>query len=474
MMPQVVSEKKRTLIFVNLILSSTATSMLVTALTTALPAVVNDLQISFALGQWLTSGYSLIMGVMMPLTAFLVTRFPTKNLYLTGLGISVFGLIFCALAPNFPIMMLARGLHACGNGMIASMAQVILLTIYPLEQRGSAMGWYGMSVGVAPVVAPFLAGLIVDTLGWRAIFYLALAIMIPAFLWAMRWFDNVLETEKKKFDAGSFVISAIALGGITLGVGNLSNYGIASVQTWPLLAGGIIAAALFVRRQLHIDKPFLEMRVFKDKNYTLSVIGSGLIYFVMMGRTMLLALYMQSICGYSATISGLVMVPGSIAMAITSPFAGKIYDKIGIKKLFVVGALCLLGGGVAMAFIGTNTPVLLVALFNAICNVSIGCLMMPLVTWGTRGLSNSLTAHGSALLMSLRTVSGAIGTAVFVGIMTTVTALSGSAYGTNASLRGFGIASLSMAVFTSLLLVIAIFFVKAPSRERKLTGREGL
>ena len=138
-MTHTLSEKKRTLIFINIIISCVASAMLVTALTTALPAVADDLQISLATGQWLTSGYSLVMGMMMPLTAFLITRFPTKKLYLTGLGISLAGLLLCAGAPNFAVVMFARALQAIGNGVTASMGQVIILTIYPPERRGTAM-----------------------------------------------------------------------------------------------------------------------------------------------------------------------------------------------------------------------------------------------------------------------------------------------------------------------------------------------
>lgn len=144
------TDKKRTLIFINILISCIASSMLATALTTALPPIMEDLQISVTTGQWLTSGYSLAMGIMMPLTAFLITRFPTKNLYLAGMGLFIVGLAVCVIAPGFYVMMCGRILQACGNGILTSMAQVILLTIYPIEKKGTVMGWYGLSVGAAP------------------------------------------------------------------------------------------------------------------------------------------------------------------------------------------------------------------------------------------------------------------------------------------------------------------------------------
>lgn len=461
-----VSNKRRSLIFMNIIISCIASSMLMTALTTALPAVVKDLNIPFTSGHWLTSGYTLVMGSMIPLTAFLITRFPTKNLYLTSLGISIVGLFCCVIAPSFPMMMLARGLQACGSGITSSMGQVIILTIYPPEKRGTVMGWYGLSLGAAPALAPLLAGIIVDTLGWRAIFSIMLVIMAFSFLWAIFSFDNVLMTERKSFDTISFALSVATLSGITLGIGNISSYGITSPQVLGFLTVGIFALLLFTHRQLHSEQPFLDLRVFADKSFTLSVIGSALIYFVMMGVTMLLPIYLQSVCGHSATVSGLVKLPGSLLMAATSLFAGKIYDKLGIKRLFIVGALAMWISNVALSVVTVETSIWTVTAINLIYNLSIGCLMMPLVTWGVHRLSVTLTAHGSALISSTRTVAGSIGTAVFVGIMGAVTNLSTPTRGAGAAIYGFNMACLSMAFFTSMLLIIAIFFVKSPFKEK--------
>jgi EmrB/QacA subfamily drug resistance transporter len=439
--------------------------MLATALTTALPSMIRDFGITVATGQWLTSGYSLAMGIMMPLTAFLINRFPTRRLYLTAIVMFIAGLLLCVAAPSFPVLMCGRVLQACGNGVLTSMAQVIILTIYPAEKRGAAMGWYGLSVGAAPVIAPTIAGLIVDSYGWHMIFYIAAAIMTVALIFALCVFGNVLETEKKKFDVLSFIISALAFGGITLGIGNIGTYPFASVQVLATLAVGVLAGAVFVYRQLHLDDPFLELRILKNREFALSVIGSMLLYLVMMGSSIILPLYVQSIMGYSATVSGLVALPGSLMMAIVSPFAGKLYDRLGMKLLFVTGAALMLLSNVGMIFISMSTPLWFASVCNAVRCVSIGCLMMPFITWGTSGMPRSSTAHATALLASLRTISGAIGSAVFVGIMTAVAAGSAAAYGENADIHGLNTAFFAMSIVTAVLLLIAIFGVKKSKEE---------
>ena len=356
-------------------------------------------------------------------------------------------------------MMAARILQACGNGVLSSMAQVIILTIYPIEKRGTAMGWYGLSIGAAPVIAPTLAGVIVDMFGWRAIFYISIGIMAVSFCWALGVLDNVLETAKKKFDTASFVLSVFAFGGLTLGIGNIGNYSFFSLQVLLVLIIGVLASALFVYRQLHLEEPFLELRILKKKNYAVSVAGSMLLYFVMMGSSILMPLYAQSVMGCSATVSGLIVLPGSAVMAIVSPFAGKIYDKLGMKILFVIGAVCMTVSCAGMCLLTMDTSVWMAAAWNTLRTTAIGCLMMPLVTWGTEGIGFKMISHGTALLTSLRTVAGAMGTAVFVGIMNTASKNAATKYGDAAGLYGITTAFFWMTVVSALLVVTGIFLV---------------
>lgn len=407
------------------------------------------------------------MGVMMPLTAFLITRFPTRRLYLAGLLLSISGLVVCVIAPNFSVMMLARILQAGGNGILTAMSQVLILSMFPAENRGSAMGWYGLSVGAAPVIAPTLAGIIVDCFSWRAIFVLSLAVMAAALGWALAVFENILETAPKRFDALSFLLSALAFTGVTLGVGNIGASSFFSIRVFFTLLTGVIAAILFTYRQLRLDEPFLNVRVLKSRSYALSVLGSMLLYFVMMGSSVIMPLYAQSILGLSATASGLIVLPGSLAMAAISPFVGRIYDRLGIRVLFIAGAGCLFAGCLGMLWITAQTPVLVAALLNVLRNVAIGCLMMPLVTWGTSCLSNGRTAHGTALLTSLRTISGAIGSAVFVGILTFASAFYADQKQADAMIAGLNVTFLCMAAVAFLLLLIGIFRVKTNAIEKR-------
>lgn len=451
---------QRTMIFLCLVVSGIASSVLSTAMTTALPGVVEYFGISTSVGQWITSGYSLAMGMIMPLTAFLITRFPTKRLYLTGIGMFIIGLLVSIFAGNFAVMMVGRVLQACGNGVLMTAAQVVIMTIYPIQKRGTMMGTYGLATTAAPVVAPTIAGLMIDAFGWKSIFYVSLVIMILSFLISSIVFDDVLELQDKKFDVLSFVESIVAFGGITLGIGNLSSFGLISVEAGlPLLAGAVVCV-FFVIRQCGLEKPFLDVKILANRNYAVSVISSMVLYLVMMGSSVMMPLYVQSVMGYSAVVSGLVTLPGSLATALVSPFAGKLYDEIGIKKIFVAGAIALVISNIGMFFLSMETPLWIAAALNVIRNISIGSLMMPLLTWGTSNVHPTKMADASSLLTSLRTIAGSIGSAVFVGIMTMVAASSAQTYGDNAMMHGMNISFLWMAVGAVVLFLIAVFAVR--------------
>ena len=456
---QSITDKKRLLILINIIIACFASSMMSTALTCALPQIISDLNISASTGQWLSSGYSLCMGIIIPITAFLITRFPTKKLYLSALIIFILGLSMSLISNSFEILMIGRILQACGNGILSSMAQVVLLSIYPPQKRGSVLGWYGLSLTAAPVVSPTISGILIDIFNWKSIFVLPLIIICISYICALFSFDDVLETSKKKLDIYSFILSIFAFGGISLGIGNISTYGFTSSLVLVPLTLSVISSLLFINKQLSSQQPFLEIRTFQNRDFTISVIGSMLLFFIAMGASALLPLYVQSVLGYSATVSGLVTLPGSLVLAIMSPVSGKIYDKFGMKKLFIVGSILLIFSSFGMYLITIKTPVIVSSILNIVRQLAVGCLFMPFVTWGSSNMKKEYTAHATALLTSLRTIAGAIGMSVFVGIMTSkvnTTTLSS----VEANMKGLNMAFLFMSVTSIVLLGIAIFGLK--------------
>lgn len=466
------SERKRNIIFVNVLIVCIVSAMLSTALTTILSPVMNSFNIDASMGQWLTSSYSLVMGIMMPLTAYLINTISTKKLYLTSIGLFIVGLIFCIFATKFEVMLLGRLIQACGAGILTAITQVIALTIFPVEKRGTAMGWYGLAVGVAPVIAPTLAGVISDRVGWRMFFVLVLAIAIISFIVSVFVLENVLETKKQKLDIASFIYSICGFGGITLMVSSISSGDCKSINFIILSSFGILGMILFIQRQLKLEEPFLEIKLVKNKIFALSLIGSILLYFIVLGSSVMLPLYVQSIKGYSATISGFVTLPGAIVMAVLSPIAGKIYDKLGIRRLYIASALLLFIGSAGMSKITMETSIWWACILNVCRYAAIGCILTPIMTWGVNNIEDSLTSHGTALINTLRTIAGAIGSVVFVGIMTSVAASSSYTNPSQAQLEGMSVAFVGMAITSAAFLIVGIWGVKDVKIDDEYTQSE--
>lgn len=404
------------------------------------------------------------MGVIIPLIAFLITRFPTKKLYLSGILCFILGLLLSIFAGNFGLMMVGRVFQACGNGIIMAAAQVVILTVYPPENRGTMMGTYGLATTAAPIIAPTIAGLMIDAFGWKSIFYLALGIMAVSLVFSALVFEDVLELQDKKFDFLSFVESLLAFGGITLGVGNIGSFGLLSIPAGLPLLIGLVACVFFVLRQCRLEQPFLDMRILANRSYAVSVVSSMVLYLVMMGSSVLLPLYVQSVLGYSAVVSGLVTLPGSLATALVAPLAGKLYDKMGIRRIFILGSAILVASNAGMCFLTLSTPLWVAAALNVFRNLSIGSLMMPLLTWGTSNVNAKKVADASSLLTSFRTIAGAMGSAIFVGIMSAVAEGSVAVYGDRAQLHGMNVSYFWMAAGALLLFFIALLGTRNRTR----------
>ena len=457
------SNRKRTLIFLNLIITVLSSSLLATAMVVALPHIAADLNVSLALGQWVTSGFTLVSALIMPLSAYLIIRITTKRLYLASLAVIIVGLSICATAQTFPIMMGGRVLQAASGGIISAMAQVILLSIYPKEKLGSVMGWYGLAMGGGPVIAPTVAGILMDLYSWRLVFVVSIVLMVFALICAVIIFDDFLPNSVRKFDMKSFTLSALAFGGLTLGAGNMSNYGILDPFSYVPLFIGLITGIVFVRLQLTMSVPLLDLSLLKNKTFALATVSGMLHSFVMMGAGILMPTLVQTVYMYSPTKAGIFMLLPAICFAVASPIAGKIYDKFGIRNLYVFSAAGLFLSSWIMVFAKETMPILVVMMLYCLRNGSLGVLLMPLTTWGMSALPREQTAQGTAVMNSLRNVSGAIGTAVVIGFMAMVSNMTADTG--HAVMYGFNGAFGFVGVFTIVMLVIAIFLVKPGKAE---------
>ncbi|MDQ6598448.1 DHA2 family efflux MFS transporter permease subunit [Bacillus salipaludis] len=389
-----------------------------TVINVALPQIMNSFQISAATANWLSTIFMLTNGIVIPITAFLMQRFTTRQLFLFSMGIFSVGTFICAIAPSFSVILVGRVVQAIGAGILFPLITNVIFTIFPLERRGFAMGIFGVALNFAPAIGPTWAGWIIETYSWHVMFYIIAPIALIDFFIAIFLVKNVTETSRPKLDVLGVILSTIGFGGILYGFTTGGTKGWSDPEVITLFIVGGISLILFVWRQLTVGHPILEFRIFKYKMFTLTTIINVIVTMAMFSGMILMPIYMQNIHGFSPLEAGFMLLPGGVVMGIMSPITGKLFDKYGARWLAIVGLAITILTTYALTRLHTDTSFSYVIWVYTIRMFGISLLMMPIFTAGLNDLGLSLNKYGTAMVNTLRMVAGAVGMAFFVSIMT--------------------------------------------------------
>ncbi|GEK29621.1 MDR family MFS transporter [Furfurilactobacillus siliginis] len=411
----------RTLMVVVLLIGTFCTVLNQTILTTAFPTLMKAFDISTSTVQWLTTGFLMVNGIMIPISAYLSNRFNSKWLYISAMIIFEAGTVLAFIAPNYGTLLAGRLVQAVGVGIAMPLLQTLMLTIFPASSRGAAMGLAGIVIGVAPAIGPTLSGWIIDSYSWRDLFGMIIPIVAIVIIMAFFWMKSVIKTENPKLDWLSVAMSTIGFGSLLYGFSSVGDDGWTSVKVLSMLAIGVVVIALFVWRQLTMKTPFLQLRVFKSSEFTIAAILSSVVMIAMTGVEMVLPLYMQIVHGMSAFHSGLALLPGALMMAVMSPITGQTFDRMGARRLSIAGMFLLAAGTIPFVMITKTTPTIYITFLYAVRMFGISMVMMPVTTAGMNALPFDLISHGTAVNNTTRQVATSIGSAILVSVLSNVT-----------------------------------------------------
>ncbi|MCR0852237.1 DHA2 family efflux MFS transporter permease subunit [Staphylococcus aureus] len=400
-----------------------------TLLNVALPKINTEFNISASTGQWLMTGFMLVNGILIPITAYLFNKYSYRKLFLVALVLFTIGSLICAISMNFPIMMVGRVLQAIGAGVLMPLGSIVIITIYPPEKRGAAMGTMGIAMILAPAIGPTLSGYIVQNYHWNVMFYGMFIIGIIAILVGFVWFKLYQYTTNPKADIPGIIFSTIGFGALLYGFSEAGNKGWGSVEIETMFAIGIIFIILFVIRELRMKAPMLNLEVLKFPTFTLTTIINMVVMLSLYGGMILLPIYLQNLRGFSALDSGLLLLPGSLIMGLLGPFAGKLLDTIGLKPLAIFGIAVMTYATWELTKLNMDTPYMTIMGIYVLRSFGMAFIMMPMVTAAINALPGRLASHGNAFLNTMRQLAGSIGTAILVTVMTTQTTQHLSAFG---------------------------------------------
>ncbi|HDI0197148.1 TPA: DHA2 family efflux MFS transporter permease subunit [Staphylococcus aureus] len=400
-----------------------------TLLNVALPKINTEFNISASTGQWLMTGFMLVNGILIPITAYLFNKYSYRKLFLVALVLFTIGSLICAISMNFPIMMVGRVLQAIGAGVLMPLGSIVIITIYPPEKRGAAMGTMGIAMILAPAIGPTLSGYIVQNYHWNVMFYGMFIIGIIAILIGFVWFKLYQYTTNPKADIPGIIFSTIGFGALLYGFSEAGNKGWGSVEIETMFAIGIIFIILFVIRELRMKSPMLNLEVLKFPTFTLTTIINMVVMLSLYGGMILLPIYLQNLREFSALDSGLLLLPGSLIMGLLGPFAGKLLDTIGLKPLAIFGIAVMTYATWELTKLNMDTPYMTIMGIYVLRSFGMAFIMMPMVTAAINALPGRLASHGNAFLNTMRQLAGSIGTAILVTVMTTQTTQHLSAFG---------------------------------------------
>lgn len=430
-----------------------------TLLTPALPSIMREMNVDASTAQWLTTGFMLVNGIMIPVTAYLIERFTTRKLFFISMGVFTLGTFIAAISTNFSMVLLARVLQAAGAGIMMPMGQTIMLLTLPKKYRGVGMGMIGLVMGCAPAIGPVVAGFVIDAMGWHILFYAMTPLALLTIIVAFFFLENLGETSNPGLDIPSVILSTLGFGGLLYSFSAIGSSGFNTTVLVTLLVGAV-ALALFIRRQLQLDEPLLKMSIMANKKFTISVILTMLVQAALIVGTVLNPIYIQTIRGYGATVSGLIMLPASLVMLIMSPISGRLFDKLGPRVLAIPGLLIVTIFTIPMVLMDENTSLIWLAFVYTVRMIGLSLVNMPLNTWGLNALENRVIAHGTAIGNTFRQVAGSLGTAVLVTVMSIVVAASANPTSNPAQIHGINMAYLGAAMMMFAALVLTIIFVK--------------
>lgn len=445
-----------------------------TLLATALPSIQQAFDITTGQVQWMTTAFLMANGVMIPVSAFLIDRFSTRGLFLTSIGLFGIGTAVAATAPVYPVLLLGRVVQASGSGIMLPLLMTVLLAIIPVHRRGTAMGLMGIVIAFGPAIGPTLSGFLLEHFAWRSLFITILPIVVITLIVGGLFIRNVTDLRRPRIDVLSIILSSFGFGSFLYGFSIAGENGWTSPVVLTSIGAGAVIIGLFVWRQLVLEVPMLEFRVFQFPMFTLAIIISMTVLVSLIGAETLLPLFMQTVLGFTPLQSGLVLLPGAVVMGIMSPITGRLFDAFGAKWLALIGMTVVTITTFMLSQISLETTFAYLSIVYAIRMGGLALALMPVMTSALNQLPSKWYSHGSAMANTLQQISAAIGTAILVTVMsiaaqnaTPAVDASAREAALEAQLYGYSWAFFASTILAFIALVLACF-LNSPKKEKEI------
>ena len=447
---------KKMNLLVLFIIAASLVTIAQSIITTGVVYLMSDFSVSSTQAQWSYSAFLLVVGVMIPLSAFISHRFSSKTIFFFSLIIFLLGSVICYFSTSLTILIIGRVLQAIGNGIIMPYVQILLLKSIPEEKWQTYMGFYGLIIAIAPVIGSFIGGFVITIHGWRTLFSFFTISTIILIVLGLIFVKDTSQTEDYPLDYLSVILSVIGCAGVMFGFTNVADYGFTHYLVILPIIIGIAALILFVRRQPKLDKPLINMNILKNRYFSVGTVFICILYFALNGCTALVPIFIQGVGYNSAIFSASVLLPGGLLIIIFNIIGPLLTNKIGIKKVLIMGCVFSIIGFGAMMLYTQDSSFEFMTITQSIRYIGTGLALMPATTWTLTMVSDKVE-DGTAVNNTLRQISAAIGSSIVV-VMVAVLA-GGSIDHNHASVVAFNQTSLILLVLHIVMLILTVVFI---------------
>ena len=387
-----------------------------TILNVALSTLMKEMNVTAGTIQWIITAYMIVVAVLVPVTAFLIQSFETKNLYLSAMTLLLMGTICAACSNSFVMLLSSRMLQASGTGMMIPIMMNTVLLVTPPEKQGSAMGICGCAISLGPALGPTVSGILLQFFSWHVLFIILIPIIVLAMILGSIYLVTVGKITKPKIDILSIILSSIGFGGTIYGISSVG--GDANMKiVGTLFIIGIISLILFGIRQLSLKEPMLDIYTFKYPLFSIGVVLVMISMMTMFTMNVMLPIFLEGALKTTTFIAAMALLPAALANGFVTPIGGKIYDKFGIKFLAPVGFAIVLISLFILSQSNSGTSLIKIIVLYVIVCIGVGLIMSPCQTSSLNQLPKEYYPHGVAILNTLQQISAAIGSSLFIGIM---------------------------------------------------------
>jgi len=315
----------------------------------SLPTLVRDLSTDFATVQWVVLAYLLTLSSLLLSTGRLADMIGKKMIYLLGFIVFTLGSLLCGVAPGIYTLIGFRVMQAVGATMILALGMAIVTESFPPRERGMALGITGTMVSIGIVVGPTLGGLIIDTLSWHWIFFVNLPVGILGILMVFRFIPNIKPIGNQRFDYLGAITLFIALLLFLLGLTIGQNLGFTNIRVLILIIGSFLFLVGFIFIELNTKQPMIDLRLFKNKLFSINLVTGLCTFVAIAGSTMLMPFYLENVLGYTTREVGILLSVVPVSMGIIAPISGSFSDRFGTRPMTVIGLVVLLIGYAALS-----------------------------------------------------------------------------------------------------------------------------